>query len=277
MTNFCSGTLYKEISKILQDHFINSDIDNYYQKMIDSFDVSEKAILGKLELKDLIGISEFLLAKQHLSNLGIDLPIYFGDYTQNKNKIMIVAMDAKRSGQKEKEIVLGSVFDLHTKTGRETNANDYWDFIEPLLKDNFVYLTDIYKIYYETIIIKKGKETRIVSNKDKTYTSGEPYSHNKTIIKAEINLIKPNLIIAIGKDAADALKTIQGISSEEVQLVKEGVEYIFMPHISKTVTQNIPTVANLFIALGKIKKNKEFEKIGQSILEEKVNLYTKNK
>ena len=75
------------------------------------------------------------------------------------------------------------------------------------------------------------------------------------------------VIITLGKEAADAIKETQGISNREVHLMKEGVEYIFMPHISKTVTQNIPTVANLFIALGKIKKNKILEELGFNIHE----------
>ena len=57
---------------------------------------------------------------------------------------MIIAMDPKRNGQNNNQITLNSVFSIHSKRhGRETNKNDYWNFIEPLTKNNFVYITDV--------------------------------------------------------------------------------------------------------------------------------------
>ena len=265
MSNFCSGDLVAGISKILQTNFINADLESYYLQMISEFDSTTDTKLKELEIGDLKGVTDFLNSKTDLKNLGIDFPIYFGNHTQNKNKIMIVAMDAKRTNQIGKKIVLGSVFNLHNYKGRTTNENDYWKFVEPLLEDNFVYLTDIFKIYYETSITQKGSKSTLLSNKDKDYTTGKHLQLNKTILEQEINLVKPNSIIALGNEAASALRSIQEIPNKDNYLTKNGIEYIFMPHISRTVTQSIPTIANLFISLGKIKKIEEFERLGNEI------------
>ena len=105
-----------------------------------------------------------------------------------EHKIMIVAMDPKRIGQEPGVYTLGSVFSLHTNEGRSTNKNDYWKFIEPMISDNFVYLTDIYKLYYESFSEVNGRKTHIVSNKDKSFIGKEtvPFKVNKQILDAEI-------------------------------------------------------------------------------------------
>ena len=46
-----------------------------------------------------------------------------------------------------------------------------------------------------------------------------------------------------------------------------------MPHIARTVTQNISTIANLFVAMGKIKNDKQMENIGNQIKKYKGDLF----
>ncbi len=278
--SFCSGDIYKGITSILYENLFSSDVDllGLYEKMMLGFE--DNNIIGKyksdfiVSKKDIIGHGELLLKKE-THNLGIDLPIYFGDYNQSKNKIMIVAMDAKRSNQSNDDVVIGSVFSLNTLEARVTNRNDYWKFIEPMTMENFVYLTDVFKLYYETYNSKNGKQVKVLSNKDKDYTdkNSHAFSINKSILEAEIDIVKPNTIIALGKESASALKTLQGIKTTGSDINHNGIQHIFMPHISRTVTQNIPTVANLFIAMGRLKKDKQMITLGEQIKSHKGKLY----
>jgi uracil-DNA glycosylase len=228
-------------------------------------------------LSELVNFHKFLETKEEQPfNIGIDLPIYFGDPSSN-HKIMIVAMDPKRTGQEPGVYSLGSVFSLHTNEGRSTKKNDYWKFIEPMISENFVYLTDIYKLYYESFSEVNGRKTHVVSNKDKSFIRKDtvPFKINKQILDAEINIVQPTKIIALGKEAANALKLIKGIKNSESEICfnQEGIEYVFMPHIARTVTQNISTIANLFVAMGKIKNDKQMENIGNQIKKYKGDLF----
>ena len=70
-----------------------------------------------------------------------------------------------------------------------------------------------------------------------------------------------------------ALKSIMNIKTNELVFEQEGIEYLFMPHISRTVTQSIPTIANLFISLGNLKDDRNFLEVGKMIHELRKNLY----
>ena len=265
--DFCPGNLTLELSKILEELLISKPIEGYYKSMIDKYDSNQSCVIPNLFLTDLKGIDDILNKKESIRNIGIDLPIYFGEYNNCSSKIMIVAMDPKRNGQDHKEIVMGSVFGLHDKKGRETSRNDYWKFVAPLLDSNFIYLTDVYKLYYEYTVLKNNKSATIISNKDPEYLhkNGTAFKLNKTILEREIASIKPDIIVSLGLESANALKMLQGIKDKENYMTHNGIEYIFMPHIARTVTQSIPTIANLFIAMGKIKKHKSLIEAGEQI------------
>ncbi len=273
MTDFCQSGLYKKIAQVLNTHihFENIDVFSFYQDMISAYDTPESnSLFSKARnLSEIVNFHRFLETKEEKQfNIGIDLPIYFGNPESN-HKIMIVAMDPKRIGQEPGVYTLGSVFSLHTNEGRSTNKNDYWKFIEPMISDNFVYLTDIYKLYYESFSEVNGRKTHVVSNKDKSFIGKDtvPFKINKQILEAEIKIVQPTKIIALGKEAASALKLIKDIKNSELEICfnQDGIDYIFMPHIARTVTQNISTIANLFVAMGKIKNDWQMENIGNQI------------
>jgi uracil-DNA glycosylase len=275
---FCDGRLYKDISNILTNNLFDKklDIEGVYENFKKVYNNSSLNTNANsiIEIKDITSYKQLLANKSNIENLGIDLPIYFGD-PNNTNRIMIVAMDPKRSGQYNDKISIGSVFALHKKESRDTKKNDYWNFIEPLAKENFVYLTDIYKLYYEKFSLINGKQTKILSNKDPEYISiqCDSFKTNQKILEEEIKLTKPNTIISLGNESANALKKISGINSSELDLFHKGIRYLFMPHISRTVTQNILTIGNLFISLGKLKNNPNWIKIGEQIKIEKTKLF----
>ncbi len=190
---------------------------------------------------------------------------------------MIIAMDPKRNRPPDDKITLNSVFSLHSKKhGRETNRNDYWNFIEPLLKNNFIYITDAYKFYYDTYDEVNGKINYYPSNKDKSFTGigTRPYILNKSILEGEIAIIKPNKIITLGNQAASSVKLLKNIKETgNLTCEENGIEYIFMPHISRTVTQKITTIANLLITLGMVKNHHRMTELGLEINNLRANLY----
>jgi hypothetical protein len=275
---FCGGSLYKDISNILRNNLFDKKLD--LERVYENLKIVYNNSLLKtddnliIEIKDITGYQKLLTDKSNIENLGIDLPIYFGN-PNHINRIMIVAMDPKRIGQSNNKISIGSVFALHQKETRITNKNDYWKFIEPLTKENFVYITDIYKLYYESFEIINGKQTKIISNKDTEYISPkcDSFETNKKILEEEIKLIKPKTIISLGNESANALKKISGINSSELEVLHKGIKYLFMPHISRTVTQNIVTIANLFISMGKLKNNIKMIEIGEQIKINKLKLF----
>jgi len=81
------------------------------------------------------------------------------------------------------------------------------------------------------------------------------------------------MIITLGIESANALKSIQNIQSKEILETINNITYLFMPHISRTVTQNIQTIANLFISIGLLKNNNEMNELGKEIQHFKKQLF----
>ena len=264
--SFCQGSLKQELIAILESDLFtlsNKEIAGYYEQMIREFDLDTNTKLKDLSLsKDFKSINRVPMERKDLKlrNLGTDFPVYFGNPEACKERIMIIAMDAKRNAPNSDDVVvLNSVFSLHSlPNGRETTKNDYWKFIEPLTKENFVYITDVYKLFYEYTNLE-GKPK--ISNKDQNFTDTKNGSIHKAILDKEIALINPAKIITLGKEAKAALLSIRPDLGKD----NRETECIFMPHIARTVTQNVPTVADFFIGLGKLKNNEELIQLGDQI------------
>jgi uracil-DNA glycosylase len=277
---FCKGNLLEQVIKVFnEDLFENQmDVSSYYINMINNYENELPYDIGNsLKIDNLnLTFNKLLSQKNGISNIGIDLPVFFENNLGNDNRIMIIAMDPKRNGQNNNQITLNSVFSIHSKRhGRETNKNDYWNFIEPLIKNNFIYITDVYKLYFESSFEENGKLRQKLSNKDPEFIGKhtDAYKKNKLFLEKEINFVKPNKIISLGNESATALKSIMNINTNELVFEQNKIEYLFMPHISRTVTQSIPTIANLFISLGNIKNNGNLSEIGKKIHELRKNLY----
>ena len=208
-------------------------------------------------------------------NVGIDFPITFGDYVSSPNRTMIVALDpkrndlvnAKQNAEVPKTISLNSVFSLHSEGGRQNSRNSYWSFVSYISRTSFVYLTDVYKIYYQT---NDASGKALVSNKDKEFVDSNraPYQHNKLILEKEIEIIKPNRIITLGKDARNTvLRALDvPVENDDVLIVHGGIEFLFLPHISTTVTQSIKTIGDLYVGLGLLTNNEVISRIGFGLL-----------
>jgi hypothetical protein len=279
-------SLPEEITQILTDYFFNlskDDVRSKFQQTTLEIDVT-------VEIKELLYFGDFLLNKsEKIKNLGIDFPLFF----ENKGKpnLAIVAMDPKRNDESCKEkncISLGSVFALNKESGRKSNENDYWNFISPLTQDFNVYLTDVYKIYYDSIDRNKK-----VSNKDTDFKEFKISINNneknihRHILEKEFEFLFQNsstnesLVIALGKEAKTAICQLFGINlkEDEISIVHDNIKFIFMPHISRTVTQNIKTVSRLYEAIGELKNVRKndgdkFKLIGSQILDLKEELFS---
>lgn len=279
-------SLPEEITQILTDYFFNlskDDVRSKFQQTTLEIDVT-------VEIKELLYFGDFLLNKsEKIKNLGIDFPLFF----ENKGKpnLAIVAMDPKRNDESCKEkncISLGSVFALNKESGRKSNENDYWNFIYPLTQDFNVYLTDVYKIYYDSI-----DKNQKVSNKDidfkefKISINNNKKNIHRHILEKEFDFLFRNsstnesLVIALGKEAKTSICQLFGINlkEDEISIVHNNIKFIFMPHISRTVTQNIKTVSRLYEAIGELKNVRKndgdkFKLIGSQILDLKEELFS---
>lgn len=278
--------LPEEIIQILTENFFKlskDDIRSKFQQTTLEIDVS-------VEIKELLYFGDFLLNKsEKIKNLGIDFPLFF----ENKGKpnLAIVAMDPKRNDESCKEkncISLGSVFALNKDSGRKSNENDYWNFIYPLTQDFNVYLTDVYKIYYDSI-----DKNQKVSNKDTDFkefnisiNNNEKNIH-RHILEKEFDFLFQNsstnesLVIALGKEAKTSICQLFGINlkEDEISIVHDNIKFIFMPHISRTVTQNIKTVSRLYEAIGELKNVRKndgdkFKLVGSQMLDLKEVLFS---
>jgi hypothetical protein len=248
----------KNTASILADFLLKKsreEILGIYEMLL-----SESTELGHLKIDELSFLQPLLDSKSTIKNIGIDLPIMLDT---GKPVLMIIALDPKRndaSKQAADEISIGSVFNLHCEAGRQAK-NNYFSFIEPLLDNYSVYLTDVYKVYFESY----EKDRYIVSNKLKEYVdfkidmnTDENLTIHRRILELEIAHLNPQRIITLGVHAENALKSI---------LNKETYDdtYLFMPHISRTVTQSIPVVARMLSSLGKLNNDPELIKIGDAI------------
>ena len=132
---------------------------------------------------------------------GIDLPTWFGDYS--KTRVMILGIDPLRNekvfkrenADVDNDVIIGTPYALHEIKARIGACATYWNFIEGLSENHFVYCTDIYKTYYL-------KRDGVRSYNDQDFKSTPNHAN---LLKAEIDLIRPDVIIAFGNLVEDFL------------------------------------------------------------------------
>lgn len=145
---------------------------------------------------------------------GIDLPTWFGNYSNKR--IMILGIDPLRNkrvfdrekADPEKDVIIGTPYALHEIKARKGACAVYWGFIEGLSENHFVYCTDIFKTYYL-------KTDGVRSYNDETFTSSPNHIN---LLKAEMDLIKPDVIIAFGNLVETVLNGLN-LSTKIVKLL----------------------------------------------------------
>ena len=164
-----------------------------------------------------------LLFKQDFEQLskgaiGVDLPTWFN--IQNNNpRIMLIAQDPLRSNKwygECKDAVLSSPFGLHDATHRDSPKGGKMvnELIHRLVSaGNAVYLTDARKYFiYDHKTSDKYADTR-----KQDYLS---------ILKKEIEIVKPKLCVCLGNRASSIMYDI-ATNNSELQM-----SCITLPHLS---------------------------------------------
>lgn len=214
------NTINKEIFKLIEENIISLstyEIENLYDYF--SYKNREQNI-NYIQNKEKIHNNQEIPENTYL--LGIDLPFWFGKFDSSK-KIIIVGIDPLRNdvsfenakADKFKDVVLGTPYAVHSPKMRKGKTKQYWNFIEKLSQNHFVYLTDIYKTFFYT---DQSKNTRSYN-----FYKKQKLNKYKDILKKEIEIIKPDLIITLGNISSNQLKTVK---------FDEKIEVIKMVHLS---------------------------------------------
>jgi uracil-DNA glycosylase len=138
-----------------------------------------------------------------IGDIRVDLPISFGSIN-SKFKIIVIGLEprdthTKYNIEKVDRFVYGSPFGIE----QWTSKNKYYKSFVQLINRNdaFIYFTDVVKEY-------KIKETKNASDKNarRSFFNEAEKPNNLEFLKAEINIIAPTHIIALGKQSYKFLK-----------------------------------------------------------------------
>ena len=129
---------------------------------------------------------------------GIDFPSWFGKINSERTnkKIMIVGIDPLRNkknfehAKESKDVIIGTPYALHESKMRWGRTKQYWSFIEELSKKHFVYLTDIYKVFF----LCDGMRSY-------NYFKKEKKIEEHKLLEEEFKIIKPDIIITLGGES----------------------------------------------------------------------------
>ena len=187
-----------KIIELIAENILNYSV-NELKDIYKIFDEGETKSIVASKTKN---IFFNFLKDEGVSNKQFDLPYYLNF---NKDKtIMIIGMDAKASHD-HNEVVLSTPYYLQSIKGRETNENDYWKIIKILSNTYNIYLTDVYKAYFE-------KES-ILSNKIPLYKKNILHAE---ILKKEILEVNPQAILCWGRESRDLVSKIVNVRPLDV-------------------------------------------------------------
>ncbi|MBI2280096.1 MAG: uracil-DNA glycosylase family protein [Bacteroidetes bacterium] len=172
-----------------------------------------------------------------LQNFGCDIPSWFNLNEKNRN-IMVIGLDPLRSCEEFKNILeFGTPYAFHIRKVREKDAKKYFEFVEKLAVNYGVYITDASKIFYKEI------------EKNKRSTNCKSFWQNKIhldVLKKEIEVVKPKLIITLGVVPAHMLSGERFRTNTEVNFdltTYKGefgsIPLICLPHLSNANNSNI--------------------------------------
>lgn len=200
-------SFFEKLIAILNDHiFINNqpDLQSLYKKWSNQFYYDLDFLPDVLD-KESISPNQNLPLNSYLN--GIDLPTWFGDF-QGK-KVFFLGIDPVRNERDfEKsnanintDVVVGTPYAFHLRGFRENRTSAYWQVINEVAKSNFIYVTDIYKTFFYTDVLKKNRSY---------YYWNEPENidfnnNHRLLLLEEIRLIQPDIIVTFGAIAYKVL------------------------------------------------------------------------
>ena len=195
---FCPNESFeKELHQLIKSNILkieSSKLEDIYKRFRVEFDGLSNSPC-KLE-KEMHLIDHGIPENAYL--LGLDLPIWFNNIDTTGKKIIILGIDPLRNEKTFKsngadfktDIVIGTPYALHQLNMRNGRTKEYWEFINNLAQKNFVYVTDIYKLFF-------------YEDSSKIRRSYDYYPTNRPLkqiylLEQEIDLIEPDLIITLG-------------------------------------------------------------------------------
>lgn len=137
--------------------------------------------------------------------IGLDLPTWFN--LQSDKRVMIVAQDPLRDPEwyhECKEAICSSPFGLHGREWREDGRGGrrMTLLVDKLINDGCgVYLTDAYKYFLKGWKDGKGRDLSLTQEQ-------ETLRLYRDIIKKEIEIVHPDVIVCLGEKASKALTKI---------------------------------------------------------------------
>jgi hypothetical protein len=179
-------------------------IYNYWQKHFDERVQNLCSDLKIVSRKGFISDEQKVPTASFLS--GIDFPIWFdndnlNNFSNDKKRIMVIGIDPLRNersfnevgANKYEDVIIGTPYALHNLNVRNGRTKNYWSFIEGLAIKHFVYLTDIYKVFFYT-------DSSKVERSYVYYRNSNRIEMHIELLEREIELVKPDLIITLGAE-----------------------------------------------------------------------------
>lgn len=144
-----------------------------------------------------------------IGDIRVDLPVWFGDFNKCRKKIMLIGLeprDTDKSGklniERSGNYVYATPFALELREGKYQTAFEKLNQQE----DIFVYYTDVVKTYDVT-------ENKKHDDKEARKTFKQKAEKWKSFLEHEINLIKPDKILALGRQSERFLRNL-GLAEE---------------------------------------------------------------
>jgi hypothetical protein len=173
-------------------------VNEFYASWKRNFENTKKPYLTDVVNKSSVSNSQFL--PQKCTTVGIDLPTWFGNF--ESKRVFFLGIDPMRKASEftkndiadiENEVIVGTPYAFHHSSFRENRTKSYWEIIDNLKSNYFIYVTDIFKSFFYTN--EKIRSYNYYMNNNEVNAK---ISH-RNILMQEINsLIKPDLIITFG-------------------------------------------------------------------------------
>jgi hypothetical protein len=186
-------------------------------RSVNSFDLyttNKRFLQNQKTSTDVLEKNEVIVTEA--GDIRVDLPVWYGDFANSSKKVMVIGLeprDTDLSGrlniERYENIVYATPFALEIENNKYQKA-----FTElNLHNDFFVYYTDIVKTYNVT----KNKKVDDKSARGNFIALAQ---QGAEFLLQEINLVKPDIILALGKECEKVLKKLMENESVDIKYVR---------------------------------------------------------
>lgn len=227
------------IKELLAAELVNSIdiIEDVYAWLHHYFDsqFESKQIFNRTAVvidKALLAASFDMIKNEPVRTIGIDFPVLLSK-GENRPVLMICAMDPLRKDnpdtQPSNEIGYWVPFSIVNNPSFQTKYSEKENlvFFHTLLEVYDLYVTDVFKLFY--------RKEENVSNTIKKF---RVLPAHRAILDAEIKVVNPTAILALGNNARDAISEVLGtprpnLSDDVYKTIgPNGIKVLMVPHIS---------------------------------------------